>query len=38
MLMVMGVPYDSADGRAICGSLSAILTGDSYATSAQIAL
>ncbi len=37
MLMVMGVPYDSADGRAICGGLSAILTGDSYATSAHIA-
>jgi len=37
MLMVMGVPYDSAEGRAICGSLSAILTGDSYASSARIA-
>ena len=37
MLMVMGVPYDSADARAICGGLSAILTGDSYATSARIA-
>ncbi len=37
MLMVMGVPYDSAEGRAICGGLSAVLTGDSYATSARIA-
>ncbi len=37
MLMVMGVPYDSAEARAICGALSAVLTGDSYSSSARIA-
>jgi ribonucleoside-diphosphate reductase alpha chain len=37
LLMVMGLPYDSAEGRAICGALSAVLTGESYAQSARIA-
>jgi ribonucleoside-diphosphate reductase alpha chain len=37
LLMVQGVPYDSAEGRAICGALTSILTGDSYATSAELA-
>ena len=37
LLMVMGIPYDSAEGRAICGALSAILTGDAYAQSARMA-
>jgi ribonucleoside-diphosphate reductase alpha chain len=37
LLMVMGVPYDSQDGRALCGALSAILTGESYAQSARMA-
>ncbi|GDX82593.1 vitamin B12-dependent ribonucleotide reductase [Deltaproteobacteria bacterium] len=37
LLMVMGVPYDSPEGRAMCGALSAILTGESYAQSARIA-
>ncbi len=37
LLMVMGVPYDSAEGRAVCGALSAILTGESYAQSARMA-
>ena len=37
MLMRMGIPYDSPKGRAICGALAAILTGDSYATSADMA-
>ena len=37
LLMVMGIPYDSLEGRAMCGGLSAILTGDSYAASALIA-
>ena len=36
LLMVMGVPYDSSEGRAICGALSAILTGESYAQSARM--
>ena len=35
--MSCGIPYDSDEGRAICGALSAILTGRAYATSAEIA-
>jgi len=37
LLMSSGIPYDSDAGRAICGALSAIMTGVSYATSAQMA-
>ena len=37
MLMQAGIPYDSERGRAICGTLTAILTGRSYAASAQMA-
>ena len=37
LLMRSGVPYDSDKGRAIAAALTAILTGESYATSAQIA-
>ncbi|MEO0963649.1 MAG: adenosylcobalamin-dependent ribonucleoside-diphosphate reductase [Planctomycetota bacterium] len=37
MLMQAGIPYDSERGRAICGCLSSILTGRSYATSAELA-
>ena len=37
LLMRMGIAYDSAEGRAICGCLSAILTGDAYAQSALMA-
>lgn len=37
LLMRMGLPYDSAQGRAIAGSLTAILGGESYATSAEMA-
>jgi len=37
MLMQAGIPYASEEGRAICGSLTAILTGRSYATSAEMA-
>lgn len=37
MLMRMGIPYDSEKGRAICGALTAILTGESYATSGEMA-
>ena len=32
--MAAGIPYDSAEGRAICGAISPIMTGVSYATSA----
>ncbi len=37
LLMASGIPYDSAEGRAICGAISAIMTGVSYATSAEMA-
>jgi ribonucleoside-diphosphate reductase alpha chain len=37
LLMTMGLPYDSDQGRALAGSLTAIMTGVSYATSAEIA-
>ncbi|MBA70883.1 MAG: ribonucleoside-diphosphate reductase, adenosylcobalamin-dependent, partial [Rhizobiales bacterium] len=37
LLMTTGIPYDSAEGRAICGALTAIMTGVSYATSAEMA-
>jgi ribonucleoside-diphosphate reductase alpha chain len=37
LLMSAGTPYDSAEGRAICGAISAIMTGVSYATSAEMA-
>jgi ribonucleoside-diphosphate reductase alpha chain len=37
MLMQAGIPYDSEKGRAICAALTAILTGESYATSAEMA-
>ena len=37
LLMRMGIPYDSDHGRAIAGALTAILTGYSYATSAEMA-
>ena len=37
LLMVMGVPYDSEEGRAIAAALSALLTGQAYAASARMA-
>jgi ribonucleoside-diphosphate reductase alpha chain len=37
LLMVKGIPYHSEEARAICGSLTAILTGESYAASAEMA-
>ncbi len=37
LLMSTGIPYDSTEGRAIAGSLTAIMTGIAYATSAEIA-
>ena len=37
LLMTSGIPYDSKEGRAICGALSAIMTGVAYATSAEMA-
>jgi ribonucleoside-diphosphate reductase alpha chain len=37
MLMQAGIGYDSDKGRAICAALTAVLTGESYATSAEMA-
>jgi ribonucleoside-diphosphate reductase alpha chain len=37
LLMAMGIPYHSPQGRAVAGSLAAVLTGVSYATSALMA-
>ncbi len=37
LLMNMGLGYDSDQGRAMCGALTALMTGVSYATSAEIA-
>ena len=37
LLMASGIPYDSAAGRALCSALTAIMTGVSYATSAEMA-
>ncbi|MGB0497932.1 MAG: adenosylcobalamin-dependent ribonucleoside-diphosphate reductase, partial [Rubricella sp.] len=37
LLMNLGYGYDSDEGRALCGALTAIMTGVSYATSAEIA-
>ncbi len=37
LLMSSGIPYDSDEARAIAGSLTAIMTGVAYATSAEIA-
>jgi ribonucleoside-diphosphate reductase alpha chain len=37
LLMSSGIAYDSDEGRAICGALSAILTGIAYKTSAEMA-
>jgi ribonucleoside-diphosphate reductase alpha chain len=37
LLMVLGIPYDSDEGRAVAGALTAILCGRAYRTSALIA-
>jgi ribonucleoside-diphosphate reductase alpha chain len=37
LLMTLGIPYDSEQGRAIAGALTAIMTGVSYETSADMA-
>lgn len=36
MLMVSGIPYDSEDARSTAAAISAIMGGESYATSAEI--
>ncbi len=37
LLMASGLPYDSAEARALTGALTAIMTGVAYATSAEMA-
>jgi ribonucleoside-diphosphate reductase alpha chain len=37
LLMNMGLGYDSIEGRALCGALTALMTGVAYATSAEMA-
>ena len=37
LLMNMGLGYDSIAGRAMCGALTALMTGVTYATSAEMA-
>ncbi len=36
LLMHMGIPYDDERGYAICGALTSIMCGESYATSAEM--
>jgi len=37
LLMASGVPYDSNAARGVCGSITALLTGTAYLTSAEMA-
>ncbi len=37
LLMLQSIPYDSDKARAIAGAMAAIMTGDCYATSAELA-
>lgn len=37
VLMVMGIPYDSPKALAFAGAVTAVMTGESYATSAEMA-
>jgi len=37
LLMAAGMSYDSEEGRALCGAITALMTGVSYATSAEMA-
>ena len=37
ILMKQSIPYDSQKATAICGAITAIMTGESYATSAEMA-
>ena len=37
LLMSLGLPYDSNEGRALAGVISAIMTGTAYAVSAELA-
>lgn len=37
LLMSSGIPYDSEEGRAFAAAITALLTGEAYATSAEMA-
>ncbi|MDR2718548.1 MAG: vitamin B12-dependent ribonucleotide reductase [Treponema sp.] len=37
LLMLMGLAYDSGEGRAVAGALSSLLSGEAYAQSARMA-
>lgn len=37
LLMVLGIPYDSPEGRAMCSAITALMTGHAYRVSAEIA-
>ncbi len=37
LLMSLGIPYDSDEGRGICGAVTAMLTGQAYLTSSRMA-
>ncbi|MBN1653799.1 MAG: vitamin B12-dependent ribonucleotide reductase [Deltaproteobacteria bacterium] len=37
VLMRLGIPYDSAQARALCAAITAIMCGEAYRTSAEIA-
>ncbi|MCB2154148.1 vitamin B12-dependent ribonucleotide reductase [bacterium] len=37
LLMVLGIPYNSPEATAICGAVTALMTGVSYAASAEMA-
>jgi ribonucleoside-diphosphate reductase alpha chain len=37
LLMRLGISYDSPEGRAYCGALTSIMTGEAYRSSAEIA-
>ncbi len=37
LLMASGIPYDSEEGRALTGAITALMTGQCYATSAEMA-
>ncbi|MEM4315570.1 MAG: adenosylcobalamin-dependent ribonucleoside-diphosphate reductase [Nitrososphaerota archaeon] len=37
LIMRMGLPYDSDEGRAICSAITALMTGQAYLTSTELA-
>ena len=37
LLMLLGIPYDSPEGEAWCGGITSVMTGCSYAASAEMA-